>query len=105
MPNLDNKRKLSFGWRFAIKGALAFAFSLVAEIERQQISERTRNALKRVRNEGKHLGRPYGFKYKKLDTKKEKIRELLAKNISKAEIARLMGCSWVTIHRYIQKIF
>ena len=28
-----------------------------------------------------------------------KIIELLDKNVSKAEIARLMGCSWITLHR------
>lgn len=45
---------------------LAFAFSLAAEIERQLISQRTKECLKRLKNEGKHLGRPYGFTYKKL---------------------------------------
>ena len=82
---------------------LAFAFSLAAEIERQLISQRTKESLKRIKDEGKHLGRPHGFSYKKLDAKKSKIQELLAKNISKAEIARLLNCSWLTLHRYIQK--
>lgn len=82
---------------------LAFAFSLAAEIERQLISQRTKESLKRIKDEGKHLGRPHGFSYKKLDAKKSKIQELLAKNISKAEIARLLNCSWITLHRYIQK--
>lgn len=82
---------------------LAFAFSLAAEIERQLISQRTKESLKRIKDEGKHLGRPFGFNYQKLDAKKNKIQELLAKNISKAEIARLIGCSWITLHRYIQK--
>ena len=39
---------------------LAFAFSLAGEIERQLISERTRNSLQRLRDEGRRLGRPYG---------------------------------------------
>lgn len=82
---------------------LAFAFSLAAEIERQLISQRTKESLKRIKDEGKHLGRPHGFNYKKLDTKKEKIKELLNKQVSKAEIARLLNCSWLTLHRYIQK--
>ena len=82
---------------------LAFAFPLAAEIERQLISQRTKESLKRLKDEGKHLGRPHGFSYKKLDAKKSKIQELLAKNISKAEIARLLNCSWLTLHRYIQK--
>ena len=82
---------------------LAFAFSLAAEIERQLISQRTKESLKRIKDEGKHLGRPHGFNYKKLDSKKDKIKELLNKQVSKAEIARLLNCSWLTLHRYIQK--
>ena len=81
---------------------LAFAFSLASEIERQLISQRTKESLKRLKNEGKHLGRPYGFSYKKLKKKHNKIKELLQKNVSKAEIARLMGCTWATLHRYIK---
>lgn len=80
----------------------AFAFGLAAEIERQLISERTKNSLKRLKDEGKHLGRPHGFSYQKLEKKHNKIVELLDKGVSKAEIARLMGCSWVTLHRYIK---
>ena len=81
---------------------LAFAFSLAAEIERQLISQRTKESLKRLKDEGKHLGRPHGFNYKKLDAKKDKIQELLDKQVSKAEIARLLNCSWLTLHRYIR---
>lgn len=81
---------------------LAFAFSLASEIERQLISERTKNSLQRLKDEGKHLGRPHGFSYRKLQKKHDKIKELLDKNVSKAEIARLMGCSWITLHRYIR---
>ena len=82
---------------------LAFAYSLAAEIERQLISQRTKECLKRLKNEGKHLGRPYGFTYKKLKKKHNKIIDLLNKKVSKAEIARLMGCSWATLHRYIKE--
>lgn len=82
---------------------LAFAFSLASEIERQLISDRTKNSLQRLKDEGKHLGRPYGTTYKKLQKKHNKIKELLDKKVSKAEIARLMGCTWPTLHRYINE--
>ena len=82
---------------------LAFAFSLASEIERQLISQRTKESLKRLKNEGKHLGRPYGLSYRKLKKKHNKIKELLDKKVSKAEIARLMGCTWTTLHRYINE--
>ena len=82
---------------------LAFAFSLANEIERQLISDRTRESLKRVRAEGKHIGRPRGSTYRKLKSKHSKIKELLDKNVSKAEIARLLGCNWNTLHRYVKE--
>lgn len=84
---------------------LAFAFSLASEIERQLISERTKNSLQRLKDEGKRLGRPHGFSYKKLQKRHDKIKELLDKNVTKAEIARLMDCSWITLHRYIKDCF
>lgn len=84
---------------------LAFAFSLAGELERTLISERTKNSLKRLKDEGKHLGRPHGFSYQKLEKKHKKIKELLDKGVSKAEIARLMGCTWITLHRYIKSKF
>lgn len=51
---------------------LAFAFSLASEIERQLISDRTKNSLQRLKDEGKHLGRPFGFSYQKLAEKHKK---------------------------------
>ena len=82
---------------------LAFAFSLANEIERQLISDRIRESLKRVRAEGKHIGRPRGSTYRKLSNKHHKIKELLDKNVSKAEIARMLGCNWNTLHRYVKE--
>ena len=81
---------------------LAFAFSLASEIERQLISDRTRESLKRVKAEGKHIGRPVGKTSQKLKRKHHKIVELLSKKVSKSEIARMLGCSWSTLHRYIK---
>jgi len=55
---------------------LAFAFSLSAEIERQLISQRTKEALARKKSEGKKLGRPKGSfsKVTKLTGKEEEIK-------------------------------
>ena len=81
---------------------LAFAFGLAGEIERQLISDRTKNSLQRLKDEGKHLGRPYGFSYRKLEKKKTKIKELLLQKVSKSKIAKLMGCSWSTLDRFVR---
>ena len=45
----------------------AMAFSIAAEIERELISQRTREALQRRKAEGKPLGRPKGSYSSKLD--------------------------------------
>ena len=82
---------------------LAFAFSMASEIERQLISERTKISLQRLKDEGRHLGRPYGTSYQKLQKQHDKLMNLLDKGLSKAEIARSLGCSWLTVHRYMQR--
>ena len=82
---------------------LAFAFSLASEIERQLISERTKISLQRLKDEGRHLGRPYGTSYQKLQKQHDRLMNLLNKGLTKAEIARSLGCSWLTVHRYMQR--
>ena len=72
-------------------------------MERQLISQRTKESLKRIKNEGKHLGRPYGSSYRKLKKKHNKIKELLERRVPKTQIAKLMGCTWTTLHRYIKE--
>lgn len=82
---------------------LAFAFSLASEIERELISQRTKESLKRLKHEGHHLGRPYGQTYHKLSKYHEDILLMLQNKMPKNRIAKIYGCSWVTVHRYILK--
>ena len=82
---------------------LAFAFSLSAEIERNLISSRTKEALKRVKSEGKKLGRPLSPETLRLNENKDKIKELLQNNLSKTEISKIMNVNWTTLHRFIKK--
>ena len=72
---------------------LAFAFGLSAEIERNLISIRTKEALAKRKAEGVILGRPMGKKssYYKLSGKENIIRELLLKHHSKCDIAKRLG--------------
>lgn len=83
---------------------LAFAFGLSAEIERNLISQRTKEALARKRAEGVVLGRPMGSKSsrKKLTGQEQKIQELLDRRVSHAAIARILGVHRLTVSAFIR---
>lgn len=83
---------------------LAFAFGLSAEIERNLISQRTKEALARKKAEGVILGRPKGSKSKihKLTGKEDDIKALLDKKISKSAIARILGVHRLTVADFIK---
>jgi DNA invertase Pin-like site-specific DNA recombinase len=83
---------------------LAFAFGLSAEIERNLISQRTKEALARKRAEGIVLGRPKGRRSSrvKLTGHEDKIRELLEKKTAKCKIARIFGVNRMTVASFIR---
>ena len=80
---------------------LAFAFSLSAEIERRLISQRTKEALERIKKEGKRLGRPIGSKGKhpKLEGKYKYIKDLIDKGVSISRIAKRLKVHPNTIYK------
>ena len=78
-------------------------FSLLAELERDLVSERTKIALARAKASGKKLGRPKRPGKSKLDERKEEIHHLLSKGVSKANIAKILGVSWSTLDNFIKK--
>lgn len=83
---------------------LAFAFGLSAEIERNLISQRTREALLRLKAEGRVLGRPKGARSKilKLSEKDAEIKRMIKENkLTKAEIAAAVGCHRMTLYNYL----
>ena len=84
---------------------LAFAFGLSAEIERNLISQRTKEALVKKRAEGIVLGRPKGRKssYYKLSGRDNMIKELLNKGIPKVQIARILNVHRNTLSAYIKE--
>jgi DNA invertase Pin-like site-specific DNA recombinase len=107
------KRKVRF---IAVKEAIRFEgkqdlqtkvmialFGLFAEVERDLISERTKEGLAAARARGRLLGRPKGsLSTSKLDGKEEEIRMLLEKEVSKASIAKIVGVSRTALHHFIR---
>ncbi|MCR5610621.1 MAG: master DNA invertase Mpi family serine-type recombinase [Clostridiales bacterium] len=83
---------------------LAFAFGLSAEIERNLISQRTKEALARKKAEGVVLGRPKGRKssHVKLSGKEAVISELLIQNVSKVQIAKIFKVNRNTVYKFIR---
>jgi DNA invertase Pin-like site-specific DNA recombinase len=84
---------------------LAFAFGLSAEIERELISQRTKEALARKRAEGKVLGRPCGRKSKfvKLSGREQDIKMLLDRHFSKSAIGRIYGVNRMTVDSFLKE--
>ncbi len=82
---------------------LAFAFGLAAEIERNLISQRTREALRRRRAEGVRLGRPRGRRNSrlKLSGRENFISDCLAAGIPRCEIATRLHVHRGTLTRFI----
>lgn len=84
---------------------LAFAFGLSAEIERNLISQRTREALARLKAEGKHVGRPKGKRNTQLNPvcikKQRRIMTSLEEGTSIPQIANDIGVARGTLYRYL----
>lgn len=85
---------------------LAFAFSISAEIERQLISQRTTEALKRKKAEGIHIGRPKGKKNNsyKLSGCEQLIKSMIEDGFTKEYISRMLGVSIGTLYHHLHRM-
>ncbi len=83
---------------------LAFAFGLSAELSKSLLQERVKESLARLKASGKKLGRPVGARSRalKLSKNRNKISKLLAKGVSKNQIAKIMKVSKGTLYKFLE---
>ena len=78
-------------------------FGMMSEIERDLISERTKEGLRAARIKGVKLGRPKGKGRSKLDRHKPEILALLRNGSTKTFIATRYSTSLANLHNWIRK--
>ena len=82
----------------------ATILGLVAQIEREFISSRTKEALQKRKAEGMVLGRPKGESNSlKLDAFRDQISGYIKKGINKRAIAKLIECSPSTLYLWLKR--
>jgi len=78
-------------------------FALVAQIERELISLRTREALYARKVAGVRLGRPQGRGKSKLDPFKDEILKLVALKVPKTIIAKQYGSTVPNLYNFLNR--
>lgn len=97
------KQKMRFDGSMQAK-ITATVLGMAAEIEREFISMRTKEALAARKKNGMILGRPRGIAEKlKLDEKREVIQDLVNKGVSKRAISKVIECPASTLYDYVRK--
>jgi DNA invertase Pin-like site-specific DNA recombinase len=81
----------------------ALAFSMAAEIERDLISQRTKEALRFKKEQGLTLGRPKGPGKSKLDVFRPEIEGLLANGSTQKFIAQRYHTTEANLHNWLKK--
>lgn len=82
----------------------ATILGLAAQIEREFISARTKEALAKRKNDGLKLGRPKGeADILKLDAFRDEITGYLKKGINKRAISKLIECSPSTLYKWLKR--
>lgn len=82
---------------------VAMAFSMASEIERDLISQRTKEALRYKKAQGIKLGRPKGPDKSKLDKHRPEIEALLKNGSTQKFIANRYDTTEANLHNWLKK--
>jgi DNA invertase Pin-like site-specific DNA recombinase len=86
---------------------LSTVLGLAAEIERELISQRSREGQARARAKGKHIGRPRierdEDRRSKLDKHADDIKRFAARGMTKLNLARFCDCDWATMDQWLRR--
>jgi DNA invertase Pin-like site-specific DNA recombinase len=82
---------------------MAMVFAIAAEIERDLISPRTKEALRLKKANGMILGRPKGPEKSKLDIYRIEVEALLQNGSTQSFIANRYGATEATLSNWIAK--
>jgi len=82
---------------------IAMAFAMAAEIERELISQRTREALRVKKAAGMPLGRPRGPGKSQLDPYQPEIEALLCNGSTQTFIAKRYGTTAGNLHHWLKQ--
>jgi len=86
---------------------LSTVLGLAAEIERELIRQRSREGQARAKAAGKHIGRPRiereEDRRSKLDKHADEIIKLAGRGVTKANLARVFNCDWLTMNIWLMR--
>ena len=82
---------------------IIYLSGMFAELERDFLSQRTKNGLERAKAQGKVLGRKKGSLGKsKMDEHVDEIKRLITLKVPKASVAKILGVSRQALYKFIE---
>ena len=77
-------------------------YTIFSRMERELISERTKQGMINAKNNGKQIGRKIGFRKNKLDEHKNKIIDMIKEHYSTYDIAKELNVSQTYLYVYLK---